>query len=181
MGMKDIMSGDKVAKPVAARMIKTEKGKVGIEVAFNFEEPATGQRETLPWVGWMTTDKVKQLTRDVLMDVLGCNGNFDQVNEKGEFKDPNFLDYEKEVKLVVEREEQKDESGNPKVDERGEVKTYPKIQWVNSLGGSNYAGCSVQEMQSELSWLKTEFLARRPQPQNMAPKSAPKEKSKLPF
>ena len=54
MGYKDIVDGEKTAKAIGARFIKTEKGTPGIEVAFEFEEPSTGNPERLNYVAWLS-------------------------------------------------------------------------------------------------------------------------------
>jgi hypothetical protein len=140
MSYKDITAGDKTAKPIAARLIKSSgKGTPGVEVSFEFLEPSTGGVERLSWVGWLSP-LAKEYTMDTLVNVLDSNGD-DRLSAEGVFP-KGFVNTDKEVRLVVELEEAKDQDGNPKVDENGEVRVYPNIKYVNSLSGSAYAGCT---------------------------------------
>lgn len=150
MSYKDITAGDKTGKATAARFIKSgKKGTPGIEIKFEFEERATGTMESLNWVAWLS-DKAKENSFDTLAVVLGCNGNED-VNGDGVFTDPNFLDFNREVKLVVELEAGQNEDGSPKTNEAGDVVYYPNIKWVNAIGGSAYARCTPEIVKKELA------------------------------
>ena len=146
MGFREITSGDKKGKAVAARFIKYKSGTLGLEVAFEFEEPSVGSIERLNWVGWLSSNAM-EFTMATLVDVLGFNGN-DAVNEKGELSDPKAIDWNREVKLVVELEEY-------------EGKSYPKIKFVNRLGGSQFASCEPQVLRVDLQSVgfKAAFLA----------------------
>ena len=150
MGWKDITPGDKIAKTVGARWIKSSTGKMGLEVAFEFEEPSTSSREKLNWVGWLTKDAL-QNTMDTLVSVLGYNGSED-ADENGILKDKKAFDLDREVRLVVEMET------NP-----NNNKEYPKVKWVNSMGGSAFAGVSVDTVKTELLAIgfKAAFLASK--------------------
>lgn len=140
MGFKDITDGDKIAKPIAARIVKSKTGTLGIEVAFEFEEPQTGGIERLNWTGWLTKDAIDR-TMETLVKVLGYNGS-KTTSADGTLTDPNVLDFENEVKLVVEHEI------NP-----NNQKSYPKIKWVNSMGGSAYVGVGPQTVKADLESL----------------------------
>lgn len=150
MGYKDITAGDKVAKPLGARFIKSKKGTMAIEVSFEFVEPSTGTPERLSYTGWITKDALPY-TMETLVNVLKFNGN-ETTDSSGVLTDPNAMAYGKEVKIVVALDT------NP---ENG--KTYPKIQYVNSLGGSAYQGCEPETIKSSLGALgfKAAYLATR--------------------
>jgi hypothetical protein len=163
MGWKDITEGDKVAKAKGARYIKSKTGTEGIEISFAFEEPSTGATEHLTWVGWLS-EKARARTMETLKEVLGCNGNFKARDAGGVFTDKAFLAFEKECKLVVEFEDYTNEQS-------GETKAYPKIKWVNSLGGSSYAGVAAQETGDGLNALTADFLSSRPPVRNHAPQA----------
>lgn len=153
MSYKDISAGDKVARAVGARFIKAGTGTVGLEVAFDFEE--NGNIERLMWVAWLS-EKALQNSMKTLVDVLGFNGN-DQCDDNGILMDPVALDYKKQVKLVVDFEEGKDKQGNPT------GKSYPRIKWVNNLGGSSFSGCTPESIKNDLGALgfKAAFLAAK--------------------
>ena len=161
MGYTDITKGDKTGKALGARLIKSKGGTAGIEVAFEFEEPSTGSMERLNWVGWLS-EKAKSYTMDTLVNVLDSDG-VEAMDHDGVFTSQNFVNTEKEVKLVVDLEEGKDSDGNPKVDEHGAVKMYPRIQFVNNLGGSAYAGCTPDVGRGILAetGFRAAFLAMR--------------------
>lgn len=148
MSYKDITPGDKLGNAVGARVIKSSKGTVGIEVSFDFTEQSTGGPERLSWVGWLSANAMEH-TMDTLVNVLGYNGS-ETTNSEGIFTDPQVIDFKKEVKLVVEMEE------NP-----NNGKSYPKIKWVNNVGGSAFSGVSPEVVRSELAGLgfKAAFLA----------------------
>lgn len=170
MGVKDIVAGDKVGKALGARFIKAKKGTPGIEVVFEFEEPSTGNRERLNWTGWLSERAINN-TMETLATVLGSNGS-DVVNAEGLFTDPNFLDYKKEVRLVVEMEEARNEDGSPKVDEKtGEVQMWPRIKWVNNIGGSMYANVSPDVVKADLATVgfRAAFMAAKQQAKQSGP------------
>lgn len=150
MGWKDVTPGEKIAKVVGARWIKSGTGKMGLEVAFDFEEPTTSGRERLNWVGWLSKDAIGN-TMDTLVNVLGYNGSED-ADENGVLTDKKAFNLEQEVKLVVEMEL------NPNND-----KEYPRIKWVNAMSGSGFAGVSKNVIKSELAALgfKAAFLASK--------------------
>lgn len=182
MSYKDITEGTKTGKALAARFVKSpEKGTPGIEVAFEFMEPSTGALERLMWIGWLSERAIEN-TMNVLTNILGCNGN-EQTDENGVFKDPKFLDYGREVALVVELEKYLDKDNNEKFS--------PKIKWVNTLGGSKFANVEPETVKSELAQVgfKAAFLASRgstgmPMPAKEVKNYAPQTKvsdEKLPF
>lgn len=188
MGLRDITSGEKLANVKGARFIESKGGTPAIEVAFEFTEPSSGTVEHMTWAGWLTENALKN-TMKTLVDVLGYNGS-DAVDENGMLTDPNVFDFSKQVKLVIELEEQKNDDGTVKTNaETGEIVVYPKIKWVNSLGGSGYTGMTVEKVKSAVAstGFKAAFLqmkgaqplpkpaASNPPPQpinNMAPAPA---------
>ena len=161
MGYKDITAGKKKAFASAARFIKSEaKGTPGIEVVFNFEEPNTGTQETYNWVGWLSP-AAKDNTMDTLVNVLDCNGD-EAVDQNGVFTHPEFINKKKEVELVIELEAALDSDGKPKLDNTTfDPIMYPRIKWVNNIGGSQYATCSPEVVKAELAntGFKAGFLA----------------------
>lgn len=169
MGYRDITAGDKIGKAVAARLVQSpEKKTPGIEVAFEFEEPSTGNRESLNWIGWLS-EKAMENTMDTLVNVLDSNG-VETTNAAGVFIDPCFLNKEKEVRLVVDLEKY--------TNEKNEEKYYPKIQWVNNLGGSKFAACTPEVVKSTLAQVgfKAAFLAAK----QASGQSAPQQQSTPP-
>lgn len=148
MSYRDITPGDKIGKPQAARFIKSRAGTLGLEISFQFEEKSTGNEEVLNWVGWLSSGAM-EYTMDTLVNVLGFNGN-DSCKEDGTLSDPQALAYLKDVKLVVELETY-------------EGKTFPKIKWVNRIGGSAFEGCQPEIIKLELdkSGFKAAFLAAK--------------------
>lgn len=166
MSYKDITAGNKTARMVAARVIKSEQGTTGIEVAFKFKEGES--EEQLNWVGWLSP-KALSNTMKTLTDVLGFNGD-DQVSEKtGQFKAEAF-DLTREVQLVVEMETY-------------DGKTNPRVKWVNKPGaGSGFKSLSGQSAQVELAAVgfKAAFYQAKAElsaagaPQAAVPAAAPK-------
>lgn len=138
MSYKDITPGTKTAVNKGARFIKSKKGTLGLEVCFEFEEPTTNTRERLNWVAWLSPDAINN-SMETLYTVLGFNGS-EQTDAGGVLTDPEAFDYKREVSLVIDMET------NP---ETG--KEYPRIKWVNSLGGSAFAGVSPQTIKSDLA------------------------------
>lgn len=156
MGLKDITAGDKIAHAIGARFIKSKKGTFGFEVAFEFVEPSTGGPERLSWVGWLSQNAIEK-SLETLVEVLGYNGS-EVTDPNGVLTDPNVLNFKKEVKLVVEMEEGRDaETGAPN------GKLYPRIKWVNNIGGSMYQGVQVESIKNDLGAVgfKAAFLAAR--------------------
>lgn len=141
MGYKDIVAGDKIAKPLALRFVKSPKtGTPGIEVSFEFEEPSVGSIERLNWVGWLTKAAIGH-TMKTLVEVLEYNGS-KTTDANGVLTDPKVINFNKEVKLVIELE------ANPE-----DQKMHPKIKWVNNLGGSAYVGLTPESVKSDLASL----------------------------
>lgn len=184
MGYKNITAGEKKAIAIAARFIKSEgKGTPGIEIIFNFEEPNTGTQESLNWVGWLSPN-AKENTMDTLVNVLDCNGNVDQLDEKGVFTDPDFINYKKEVELVVELEIALDKDGKQKLDNiTFDPIKYPRVKWVNNVGGSLYAACAPEVVKSELAnvGFRANFLALTKGKQKNQPPMNPVNIEDLPF
>lgn len=136
MGYKEITPGDKIAKPRAARFIKSSTGKLGIEVSFTFKEESTDTTESLNWVAWLSDAAIKY-SMATLVDVLGYNGSAD-TNETGVLTDPVAIAYDRQVKLVVEIQEYEGKSG-------------PRIKYVNSLGGSAFGSCTPETIKQDLA------------------------------
>ena len=164
MGYQDITVGDKVGKPVNARFIKSKNGTIGLEVAFDFVEPTTDQIERQNWIGWLSAKAIEN-TMDTLVNVLGFNGN-DLCDEEGVLLDKGALAYGKEVRLVIEIEQYNQ-------------KTYPKIKWVNRLGGSAFDGVAPEVVKLDLQAVgfKGAFLAAK----QMSDTTTAKEGFKPPF
>lgn len=174
-----IQDGEKIAKARAARLIEAKTGTLAIEVAFEFME--NNQVTHLSWQGWLSAN-AKERTVETLTNVLGYNG--------GENCDaPDFLDFGREVKIVIENEHAKDEQGNLKYRQDGSPMVYPKIKWVNSIGGGQFAGIEPQIAKQKLqaSGLKAAFLAMKKPTQsagNSVPNMAPggfNANEKIPF
>lgn len=150
MAFKDITPGDKTGKAVGMRVIESSKGSYAIEVEFEFVEMSTGSVERLARQFWLTEAALDRTMKD-LVEVLGYNGS-EATDANGIFTDPNVINFEKEVKLVVEMEPNEDGS-----------KVYPKIKWVNNIGGSQFAGVEVQKVQSKFKDIgfKAAFLSAK--------------------
>jgi hypothetical protein len=174
MGYKDVTEGQKTAKVKSGRFIKSKNGTTALEVAFEFTEPSTDRVEHLPWQGWLS-EKALDNTMDTLVNVLGYNGS-KIIDSDGVLTDPNAFAYGREVRLVIEIEDY--------TNEKGETKAYPKIKWVNSLGGSNYTGITPESIKNELGSIGFEaaFLAAKKTsgPVNYAPQTATKNDN-VPF
>lgn len=169
MGYKDVTAGTKTARAKAARFIKAKTGSLGIEIVFEFKEPSTEGMETLNWVGWLS-EKAISNTMDTLVNVLGFNGD-DSVDANGVLSNPNALDWRKELSIVVELEEYNG-------------KSYPKIKWVNNMGGSAYANIAPETIKGAIvaSGFKAAFLAAKQQSKPAAPTaSAPLSPEQVPF
>jgi hypothetical protein len=142
--------GTHVAKVKAARFIKSKTGTLGFEVAFIIG----AEQERMTWVGWLSPKAIDNTMR-TLVDVLGFNGN-DAVDANGVLTDPKALDYTREVALVIENESYT----NP---ETGNTSVSPRIKWVNTLGGGQYAGVAPESVKNDLGacGFKAAFLAAR--------------------
>jgi hypothetical protein len=148
---------------VGARFITSKKGTEAIEVAFEFD--CNGTRERLSWQGWLS-DKAIDNTMDTLKDVLGYNGSAD-TDANGVFTDPKAFDRTRECKLVIELDT------NPETN-----KTYPKIIWVNTLGGSGYVGVKPEAIKSKLT---AAYLASCQRSPSALSSAAPEKQEHLPF
>lgn len=148
MGYKDITDGEKIGRPTHARFIRSKSGTMGLEVSFVFKQGANEER--LNWVGWLS-EKALENTMKTLVETLGFNGD-ETTDDQGNLTHPQALAWDHEVKLVIEHET------NPAND-----KTYPRIKWVNKLGGSAYAACVPQTIKNDLGALgfKAAFLAAK--------------------
>ena len=184
--MSKVSAGDKIARAKAARYIKSKKGTEGIEVSFEFTEPSTGGVEHLSWVGWLS-DAAREHSEDTLFDTLGCNGNIKQRDANGVFTDAAFLDYKREVKLVVDLEARQkpvsdtDSTLTMALDKEGNQIFDARIKWVNSLGGPGYTGVAPDEgIGAGLSAFQATALQRRKTVPNMAP-GASMDKKSVPF
>lgn len=152
MSYKEITSGNKTAKALAARFIEAgEKKSLAIEVSFEFEEPSTGTKERLAWQGWLTPNAIENTLR-TLTEVLEFNGN-ETHDANGVLTDPNVLNFTKEVQLVVGRET------NPNND-----KEYPKVKFVNNFSGSSkFQGATPDVLKNKLGAIgfKAAYLAAK--------------------
>lgn len=174
MSFKDIVAGDYVAKPVGVRFIKSPKtGTVGLETMFKFKVGANEER--LSWVGWLTENALENSMK-TYVEVLGFNGN-ENHDANGVLTDPKAINYEQEVKLVIEMEQY-------------EGKERAKIKWVNNLGGSGFVACEPETVKNHLGAIgfKAAFLSAKQamgQPkaptESSEPKPDPFDESKLPF
>lgn len=136
MSFKDITVGKKTGKAIAMRAIESmAKGSEGFEVAFTFEEPSTGTRETMHNVYWMTPDAIVNALKR-LKEVLGYNGSV-EIDAEGRFIDPNVLDFSREVELDIQ-------------EEVNDGKTRLKIAWVNAIGGGGFAALKPETIKSRL-------------------------------
>ena len=121
---------------------------MGIEIAFQFDQD--GSQERLNWIGWLSSAALDN-TMKTLVDVLGYNGN-DSINDDGVLSDPIAFKWDQLVTVVIEHET------NP-----NNGKSYPKIKWVNSIGGSGFAHCNVETIKNDLNAVgfKAAFLAAK--------------------
>lgn len=167
MSYKDITATDKIARPLSARIIKSGKGTLGFEVEFGFTEQSTGNEERLRWTGWLSSNAI-EYTMDTLVNVLGYSGN-DEINEDGTLKDPNVLNWLREVKIVVEMEEYNG-------------KSRAKIKWVNNLGGGGFQAAESNSLKAELGKLgfTAAFLAAK-QKSNAGPAKKEPVDEAIPF
>jgi hypothetical protein len=174
MSYKDITEGDYVAKPVAARFVEAKTGTIGIEVAFNFL--VGEQKERLYWIGWLGSKRSEKddmtntdRTMKVLVDVLGFNGD-DSVDENGVLTSKEALAWENDVKIVVGME------ANPETGIE-----YPRIKFVNRLGGSGFGGLAGTSVKAELGALgfKAAFLSAKQSSGAPAPKKAAEPEPKV--
>ena len=168
MSYKDVTAGEKIARPIGARFIKSKTGTVGIEIAFRFNEGTL--TEQLNWVGWLSAAAIEN-TMDTLTNVLGFNGD-DTTDANGQLTNPHALAYLQDVKIVVEMEEY-------------EGKSRAKIKWVNRLGGSGFQAISVDTIKADLNAIgfKAAFLAAKqggPATSQASPRTTINE-SDLPF
>lgn len=162
MALKDITAGTKQpAKIRAGRFIEAKSGKIALEISFDFKEPSTDLPETLSYQYWLSEAALENSMKS-LVETLGYNGSWD-VDADGILTDPKVFDYSREVALVVELEEQKDAEGNIKYDKEGVIRTFPRIKYVNKIGGSLYAGLTVGKVKSSLAAIgfKGAFLSAK--------------------
>lgn len=147
--------GKYTAKAVAIRFVKP-KDNLGVEIRFEFKNQDGGLAQ-LSWVGWLSERAMKNTMR-TLVNVLGYNGDDETVNVPesdpsfGMIKNQDCIDRKKEVQLVIENET------NPENE-----KVYPRIKWVNELGGGQFAGASPEVVKNDLNALgfKAAFLAQK--------------------
>lgn len=173
MGYKDIKKGDYVGKPLAARFVKAKSGTIGLEVGFEFKNPATDGPERLAWTGWLS-EKAIDNTMKTLVEVLGFNGS-KKCDKDGVLTDPKALNYGQDVKLVIDLEPNQDGT-----------KHYPKIKFVNKLGGSAYASADVETVEADLAGLNFDgaFAAAKSGGGSVAGEAAPEpffDESQVPF
>lgn len=147
MGFKDITAGKKLARVAAARFVNSQKGTLGIEVAFRFKQGEVEER--IQWVGWCTADAI-QRTMKTLVEVLGFNGD-DSVDPSTKFLKATALDMNRDVELVIEMQTY-------------EGKTHPRVSWVNnpnSAGGFESPGQNQISAQLSAVGFKAAFLAAK--------------------
>lgn len=161
MAYKDITAGNKVgAKMLGARVIQTDKGTVGVEIAFSFLEPASQQQEKMNWVGWLSP-AAQENTMRTLVDVLGFTGDDEVVPGTSEFKKTAF-DYTRDVNLVVDMETYDNKTG-------------PRIKWVNKPGSGGFKSMDTNVVKNKLNELgfKALFLSTKNQLGSPVPAPAP--------
>lgn len=163
MGWKEITAGTKRAKPVSARIIRAKSGTLGMEVTFEFLEGT--QIERLAWVGWLTSAAMENTMR-TLVQTLGFNGD-ESTDATGVLTNKQALNWDQEVDLVVELEKAQDSE-----------KTYPRVKWVNRIGGSGFQGCEPEVVKKELAAVgfKAAFLTAK-----AGVPSTKKEEDKVPW
>lgn len=146
-----IQPGTYVAKATAIRFVKP-KNTLGLEVRFQFKNQ-DGGNASLNWVGWCSDGALKNTMR-TLVTVLEYDGDEEIV--RVDEKDPNFgmlknqdcINRKKDVQLVIEMETY-------------DGKDYPKIKWVNEIGGGQFSGASPEVVKNDLNAVgfKAAFLA----------------------
>ncbi len=163
-----ITAGDKIAKASAIRFVKSKNDTIGIQVLFNFEEEGVPAR--LAWTSWLTHGSL-EFTMKTLTEVLEYNGDEETVKvapghpTEGMLANQDSINRTKEYKLVVEEEEYNG-------------KYYPKIKFVNNLGGAQFAGCAPQVVKSHLNSIgfRAAFLSAKqglpPKPKAETPRYA---------
>lgn len=165
MSWKNLKDGTYNAVAQAARTIKAKTGKIGVEVRFKFQNGT--DTEYLNWVGWLSEAAIEN-TMKTLVDVLEFNG--DDTFGAG------CINTVGEVSIVVKNEPSQDDPS----------KIYPRIQFVNKLGGSAFKGLEPEEVKQQLGAIgfKAAFefakkdLGRKPNVPNHAPQTTGE---KLPF
>ena len=174
MAYKDITAGTKSpAKIKKGRFIQSKGGTTAIEIAIEFDEPSSGTKEILTWQGWLS-EKAMPYTMEALVKTMGYNGST-EIDDQGVLTDPNAFDVTKELSIVVKLEPTMDENGQQKYDDKGNAKFYPKIEYINKVGGSAYAGLKPQELKSALavSGFKAAFLNAKQSAGTPVVKAAP--------
>lgn len=146
-----ITAGEKIAKATGIRFIENkEKTNLAFQVSFDFKEGDKVQR--LYWHGW-TGPNSQPHTIKTLNEVLEWNGDDTTMSvlpgdpKEGMLANQDCINRSKEVSIVVEIETY-------------DGKQYPKIKWVNNVGGGQFAGVSPQVIQERLgaSGFKAAFM-----------------------
>lgn len=159
-----ITAGNKIARAKGIRFVKSQKGTMGLEVAFEFEE--NGAPARMNWTGWLTDTSIKNTLR-TLVEVLDYSGDETVVDvpegdaRTGMLANQDAINRQKQVELVVEHEEY-------------EGKQRARIKWVNNVGGGQFAGVAPQEVRSQLGAIgfKAHFLSAKQQAGQPRPKSS---------
>ena len=100
----------------------SQKGTPGVAITFQVKDST----DRVTWIGWMSEKTIERTMDTVAM--LGFREDLDVKDNK--FGPEHLAD--KEVEIVVEMEpSQKDP-----------MKSYPKVAWVNELGGAKFGGLS---------------------------------------
>lgn len=118
-----IQAGTYTAKAVGGRFGNSgQKGTPGIAITFKIKDST----DVITWVGWLSEKSVER-TMDTLA-MLGFREDLDVKNN--EFGPEHLAD--KEVSIVVAMEPGYKDA----------TKSFPKVQWINELGGAKYGGLS---------------------------------------
>lgn len=139
MGYMDITPGKKTARIINARIITSEKGTAGLEVAFKFKEGETDER--IMWVGWLTPDTdgkqgALRRTMKTAVEILGYNGSLE--TDHNDYLLPGTLDENRDVELVIEHEEYNG-------------KSRPRVKWVNDPNVAvGFDGLSANQARHQL-------------------------------
>jgi len=164
-----IPEGDYTGKAIGIRFIKP-KDKIAVEVSFLLKDNE-GKEIKKTWQGYCTEAAQKHTLRQ-LVNHLDYDGDIEVEDvpdghpKFGWLKNQNCINRNKEVSLQIKH--------NPSEDG---TKMYDNIAWINALGGGQFAGASVQVVQSDLTALgwKASFLAMK------AGKSEPKSETAKSF
>jgi len=130
--MSEIKPGSYAAKVIAYGAKKTQAGDGAIVIQFGFE--SEGESHTLAWQGSLkNTGTGKKTGLQITLETLEiCGFDFNHADMRKNFDkialgtSAGVLDTDKEVSIKVEMEQGQD--GN----------MYPRVKWVNKLGGGAF-------------------------------------------